>query len=82
MADRAATAMTMKLREISAAVFSDRRKPFVSRVALWYIQSIMLKVEAGASMSKVKRLLRECHVAISGLPEMKATMVYYDVDPV
>ena len=82
LADRAATAMTMKLREIFGSRVLGPEKPFVSRVALWYIQSIMLKVEAGASMSKVKRLLRECHVAISGLPEMKATMVYYDVDPV
>lgn len=82
MADRAATAMTMKLREIFGCRILGPVKPFVSRVALWYIQSIMLKVEAGASMSKVKRLLRECYVAISGLPEMKATMIYYDVDPV
>ena len=60
MADRAATAMTMKLREIFGSRVLGPVKPFVSRVALWYIQSIMLKVEAGASMSKVKRLLRPC----------------------
>ena len=49
-ADVAAVIFAKKLREI----FGDRvlgpEKPFVSRVALWYLQSIMLKVESGASM--------------------------------
>ncbi len=35
---------------------SDPEKPFVSRVALWYIQSVMLKIEAGASMRKRSRI--------------------------
>ena len=82
MADRAATILTTKLREIFGNRVLGPEKPFVSRVALWYIQSIILKVEAGASMRKVKQLLRQCHESVAGLPEMKSTMIYYDVDPV
>lgn len=82
MADRAATILTTKLREIFGNRVLGPEKPFVSRVALWYIQSIMLKVEAGASMRKVKQLLRQCYESVAGLPEMKSTMIYYDVDPV
>lgn len=82
MADRAATTLTTKLREIFGNRVLGPEKPFVSRVALWYIQSIMLKVEAGASMRKVKQLLRQCYVSVAGLPEMKSTIIYYDVDPV
>lgn len=67
-------------------VFGDRvlgpEKPFVSRVALWYIQSIMLKVEAGASMKKVKDLLRAVHANIAATPQIKTSVIYYDVDPV
>ena len=82
MADRAATTLTTKLREIFGNRVLGPEKPFVSRVALWYIQSLMLKVEAGASMRKVKQLLRQCYESVAALPEMKSTLIYYDVDPV
>lgn len=82
MADCAATTLTTKLREIFGNRVLGPEKPFVSRVALWYIQSIMLKVEAGASMRKVKQLLRQCYESVAALPEMKSTLIYYDVDPV
>lgn len=79
--DRAAVIYARKLREI----FGDRvlgpEKPFVSRVALWYLQSIMLKVEAGASMKKVKELLRKIREDTADIPDLKSTMIYYDVDP-
>ena len=80
-ADRAAIIYAKKLREI----FGDRvlgpEKPFVSRVALWYIQSIMLKVESGASMKKVKEILRGIYEQAAAWPDMKTTQIYYDVDP-
>lgn len=81
-ADMAAVIFAKKLRE----VFGDRvlgpEKPFVSRVALWYLQSIMLKIEAGASMKKVKDLLRNIYASIASDKYVKTSMVYYDVDPV
>ncbi len=81
-ADMGAVILTKSLREI----FGDRvlgpEKPFVSRVALWYIQSIMLKIEAGASMKKVKDILRSVHARIANLPQIKSSVIYYDVDPV
>ncbi|MDE5870095.1 MAG: primosomal protein N', partial [Muribaculaceae bacterium] len=80
--DIAAVIFTKKLREI----FGDRvlgpEKPFVSRVALWYLQSIMLKVEAGASMKKVKDLLRSAFASIAHEKNIKSSIIYYDVDPV
>lgn len=81
-ADVAAVIFTKKLREI----FGDRvlgpEKPFVSRVALWYLQSIMLKIEAGASMKKVKDLLRAVYASIASEKSIKSSLIYYDVDPV
>lgn len=79
--DRAAVLYATKLRE----VFGDRvlgpERPFVGKVALWYIQSIMLKVEAGASMRKVKEILRSIYSQAAAWPDMRATQIYYDVDP-
>ena len=67
-------------------VFGDRvlgpEKPFVSRVALWYIQCTMLKIEAGASMKKVKDLLRAVHARLAAVPQIKSSIIYYDVDPI
>ncbi len=79
--DRAAPTYAAELR----AVFGNRilgpQKPFVSRVALWYIQGLMLKVESQASMKKVKELLHGIFERTAKSPDMKSTIIYYDVDP-
>lgn len=80
--DRAAVLYAMKLREVFGNRVFGPEKPFVSRVALWYIQSIMLKIEAGASMKKVKEILRQLYEQIAACPDMKSTQIYFDVDPV
>lgn len=81
MCDKAAVDFTLALRK----VFGDRvlgpEKPFVSRIASFYIQSIMLKMEVGVSMKKVKDTLRQIYAAIANTPEMKSSVVHYDVDP-
>ena len=81
-ADMGAVILAKALRDI----FGDRvlgpEKPFVSRVALWYIQSVMLKIEAGASMKKVKDILRAAHARLAEIPQIKTSVIYYDVDPV
>lgn len=80
--DMAAVYFTNALRN----VFCDRvlgpEKPFVSRIALWYIQSIMLKVEAGASMKKVKDLVRQVYASLANEKYIKTSIIYFDVDPV
>ncbi|MDE6007821.1 MAG: primosomal protein N', partial [Muribaculaceae bacterium] len=80
--DRAAIAFAMSLRKVFGERVLGPEKPFVSRVATYYLQSIMLKVEAGASMKKVKDLLRRILAEISSNPDIKSSIVYYDVDPV
>lgn len=81
-ADTAAYLLTNALREVFGHRVLGPEKPFVSRVALMYIQSIMLKVEVGASMKKVKDILRSVHAGIAHIPQIKSSVVYYDVDPV
>ena len=81
MCDKAAVDFTLALRKI----FSDRvlgpEKPYVSRIASYYIQSIMLKMETGVSMKKVKDILRQVFASVSNTPEMKSSLIHYDVDP-
>ena len=82
MLDRIAVEYAKDLRAVFGSRVLGPEKPFVSRVALWHIQCIMLKIEANASMKKVKDLLRQSFERLSARPEMKSTVVYYDVDPV
>lgn len=82
MVDRAAVIYAKKLREVFGTRVLGPEKPFVGRIALWYIQSIMLKIEAGASMSKVKQILRQIYEQAAAWSEFKSTQIYYDVDPV
>lgn len=81
MCDKAAIDFVLALRK----VFGDRvlgpEKPFVSRIASYYIQSIMLKMEVGVSMKKVKDILRQVYASVANTPEMKSSVIHYDVDP-
>lgn len=79
--DKAAVDFTIALRK----VFGDRvlgpEKPYISRIASYYIQSIMLKMEVGVSMKKVKDIMLQVYASLANTKEMKTTIVHYDVDP-
>ena len=80
--ERAAVKFSLALRNVFGERVLGPEKPFVSRVATYYLQGIMLKVEAGASMKKVKDLLRAILAGVAADPDIKSSVVYYDVDPV
>ncbi len=80
--DEAAVLLALALRN----TFGDRvlgpEKPFISRVATYYLQQIMLKVETSASMTRVKHILHTIYESVARDSRMKGTIIYYDVDPV
>ncbi|MDE6009969.1 MAG: primosomal protein N' [Muribaculaceae bacterium] len=80
--DEAAQLFAQALRATFGSRVLGPEKPFVSRVATWYLQCIMLKVEATASMSKVKHILRTIYESMARDPRIKSSVIYYDVDPV
>ena len=81
MCDKAAVDFTLAMRK----VFGDRvlgpEKPYVSRIASYYIQMIMLKMEVGVSMKKVKDIRHQIYASLANTPEMKSSQIHYDVDP-
>ena len=81
LCDKGAVAFTLALKNSFGNRVLGPEKPFVSRIATYYIQTIMLKIEAGASMKKVKDLIRRVFASIAYLPEIKTSIIYYDVDP-
>lgn len=70
-----------RLRKLLGNRVYGPEEPSVGRVQGLYIRKIMLKIEANASMTKVKEILRQTYVDMHALPQMKGTVVYYDVDP-
>lgn len=81
-ADAAAQLYAQALRQTFGSRVLGPEKPFISRVATYYLQSIMVKIEATASMTKVKHILRTLYESLARDPRIKSSVVYYDVDPV
>lgn len=69
------------LRKLFGTRVSGPEEPLVGRIQGLFIRKIMLKVEVNASMAKVKELLRQAIVDLSGIKEMRSAQIYYDVDP-
>lgn len=67
-------------------VFGNRvcgpQEPAVSRVQNLFIRKIMLKIEANASMKRVKEILREQYISLTASPLVRSLSIHYDVDPV
>lgn len=82
MVNSLAVNYVVELRKIFGNRVLGPEKPIVGRVANYYIQSIMLKMEANASMRKVKDLLRTVYERVSIDKNMRSAILYYDVDPV
>ena len=71
------------LRQVFGTRVLGPMAPFVSKVQNLYIRQISLKMETAASMTKVKKILRDLYEQmIAADARMKAVKLYYDVDPV
>lgn len=70
-----------RLRQLLGRRVYGPEEPAVGRVQGLYIRKIMLKIEVDASVAKVKELLRKTYLDMHMMPDMKGTVVYYDVDP-
>lgn len=80
--DEIAVAYALELRKVFGNRIFGPEPPIVSRVATYYLQCIMMKIESNASMAKVKSILRGIYARLSSDKRMKTTTVYYDVDPI
>ena len=71
------------LHQVFGARVLGPMAPFVARVQNLYIRQITLKMETGASMAKVKKILRDLYEQmLAADARMKTVRLYYDVDPV
>ncbi len=82
VAQRGAESLCTDLRTVLGSRVSTVQEPPVSRVQNRYIRKIMVKVEADASMTKVKAILREAYIRLVSAPTTRSLSIHYDVDPV
>lgn len=71
------------LRQVFGTRVLGPEAPSVGRVQNLFIRQVVLKMETQASMSKVKKILRNIYEQmVEADARMKALRLYYDVDPV
>lgn len=80
--DAAAQLLAAALRDVFGERVLGPEKPFISRIATYYLQQIMIKIETAASLPKVKSILRSIYESLARDPKIKSSVLYYDVDPV
>ena len=78
--------MAVRYSNLLRGVFGKRvmgpEAPMVSRVQTYYIRQIVLKMELAASMTKVKKILRDLYEQLLAIDSrMRSTRLYFDVDP-
>ena len=54
--------------------------PPIAKVQMMYIRKIIVKIELTASMAEARKRLREIQQYITGQPQYKSALIYYDVD--
>ena len=80
-ADSAAIEMTYRLKQQLGTRVLGPETPFVAVVKSMNIRRIMIKLESGVSMQKVRDFLRYCQSELLKDKRYASLMMYYDVDP-
>lgn len=80
-AEQAALLLTELLRKSLHERVLGPNKPVVSRIQLYYIREILLKLENGCSTQQIRDILKKAEINLRLHPDCKHTVLYYDVDP-
>lgn len=80
--DRLSREMAARLRAVFGRRVLGPDAPPVARIQTLYIRKIVIKVETGASMAKVRGLLLSVRQTLLEHPDYRGAQIYYDTDPV
>ncbi len=78
----AANAMGVMLRRLLGERVLGPERPIIARVKTMYIQKIVLKLELGIDLKRVRQCLYEIRSQIMSAQQYASTIIYYDTDPV
>ena len=68
------------LRQVFGQRILGPDTPPISKVQMMYIRKIIIKIELTASMTEARKRLREIQQYVTGQPQYKSALIYYDVD--
>lgn len=80
--ERFARDYTAKLRALLGSRVNGPVEPAIERISSLYIRQVMLRIETGASILKVKQVLRNVYLEFNSAPVKSGVTIHYDVDPV
>ena len=80
--DAAANEMGVMLRRLLGERVLGPEKPMIARVKTMYIQKIVLKLELGIDLKRVRACLYQIRSSIMSSQRYASVTVYYDADPV
>ena len=69
-----------KLRPLLHERVLGPNKPLISKIKLYHIREILLKLEAGFSPQHVRNILRQAETQLRSNPQFKYVVIYFDVD--
>lgn len=78
---KAAVMLGNQLRSLLGERLLGPQEPPINRIATYFIQRIMVKMEKKASPAKVKELLLGAIHSINAKPEFRQVVIQIDVDP-
>jgi len=81
LAEQVADYFTNYLRSIFDSRVIGPQEPPISKIQNWHLRKVMVKIEKGASLKKVKELINQAIVASLSHPAFKAAQIQIDVDP-
>ncbi len=79
--DQVSGQVAVELRKLFADGVLGPEYPLVSRVQLWYIKTILIKLEANKEMAKSKKRISEVLSWAEKLPGASSLKIAVDVDP-
>ena len=78
----AASTMGVMLRQLLGERVLGPDKPVIARVKTMYIQKIVLKLEIGIDLKRVRECLYDIRSQIISSQRYASTIIYFDTDPV
>ena len=78
----AANQMGSMLRQLLGERVLGPERPVIARVKTMYIQKIVLKLEIGIDLKKVRQCLYQIRSQILSAQRYSSAVIYYDTDPV
>ncbi|MBN2812477.1 MAG: primosomal protein N' [Bacteroidales bacterium] len=79
--DSAAAQLAVKLKEVLGEKVMGPEYPLVSRIQNYHLKRLLVKIQHGKRLARVKQQLAECVHELNAIPDFRQVHITLDVDP-